>query len=122
MVLFKSLHRGAFCQFTFRWIYYSHSSKSSGKGTGKTRLFALVFKLYQKMNYAKIVSMISSYIFSTGNVPEPCMIPYPVNSLETLYQYGGIYQLNACNPCSGLNCQQIFPNSYFSYTETLCMQ
>ena len=71
MVLFKSLHRGAFCQFTFRWIYYSHSSKSSGKETGKTRLFALVFKLYQKMNYAKIVSMISSYIFYTGNVPKP---------------------------------------------------
>ena len=32
------------------------------------------------MNYAKLVSMISSYCFSTGNVPEPCMIPYPVST------------------------------------------
>ena len=31
-------HRGAFCQFPFRWIYYSHSSKSTGKETGKTHL------------------------------------------------------------------------------------
>ena len=27
-----SLHRGAFCQFPFRWIYYSPSSKSNRKG------------------------------------------------------------------------------------------
>ena len=29
-----TLHRGAFCQFLFRWIYYGHSSKSTGKKTG----------------------------------------------------------------------------------------
>ena len=34
--------RGAFCQFPFRWIYYCHSSKSTGKKTGKTNLCALV--------------------------------------------------------------------------------
>jgi hypothetical protein len=32
------LHRGAFCQFIFRWIYCCHSSKSTGKETGKTYL------------------------------------------------------------------------------------
>ena len=33
------LHRGAFCQFPFRWIYYCHSSKSTGKETGKIGLY-----------------------------------------------------------------------------------
>ena len=36
-----ALHRGAFCQFSFWWIYYCHSSKSIGKETGKTQLCAL---------------------------------------------------------------------------------
>ena len=27
-------HRGALCKFPFRWIYYCHSSKSTGKETG----------------------------------------------------------------------------------------
>ena len=35
------MHRGAFCQFPFRWIYYCHSSKSTGKEIGKTRLCAI---------------------------------------------------------------------------------
>ena len=34
----SALHRGAFCQFPFRWIYYCHSSKSTGEETGKTHL------------------------------------------------------------------------------------
>ena len=36
------LHRGAFCQFRFRWIYYYGSNKSTGEETGKTHLCALV--------------------------------------------------------------------------------
>ena len=36
------MHRGAFCQFTFRWIYYCHSSKSTGNETGKMHLSAVV--------------------------------------------------------------------------------
>ena len=39
--LFTSLHRGAFCQFPFRWIYYYGSNKSTGKETDKTHLCAL---------------------------------------------------------------------------------
>ena len=37
-----TLHRGAFCQFPFRWIYYCHGSDSTGKETGKIHLCALV--------------------------------------------------------------------------------
>ena len=36
-----TVHRGAFCQFPLRWIYYCHSSKSTGKETGKMHLCAL---------------------------------------------------------------------------------
>ena len=35
------MHTGVFCQFPFMWIYYCHSSKSTGKGTGKTHLCAM---------------------------------------------------------------------------------
>ena len=34
-------HRDAFCQFPFWWIYYCHSSKSTGKETVKMHLCAL---------------------------------------------------------------------------------
>ena len=37
-----TLHRGAICQFIFRWIYYCHSTKSTGKKTGKTHLCAML--------------------------------------------------------------------------------
>jgi hypothetical protein len=40
-----ALHRGVFCQFPFRWIKYCHSSKSTGKETGKTHLCALAWIL-----------------------------------------------------------------------------
>jgi hypothetical protein len=35
------VQRDAFCQFPFRWIYYCHSSKSTGKETGKMHLCAV---------------------------------------------------------------------------------
>ena len=38
MYFFNPLHRGAFCQFPFRCIYYYGSNKSTGKETGKTHL------------------------------------------------------------------------------------
>ena len=37
------LHRGAFCQFLLRWIYYYGTNKSTGKETDKTHLCALVW-------------------------------------------------------------------------------
>ena len=39
------MHRGAFCQFSSRWIYYYGVNKSNGKETGKTHLCAM-FWLY----------------------------------------------------------------------------
>jgi hypothetical protein len=46
---YNTLHRGAFCQFPFRWIYYYASNKSTGKETGKTHLCALLeLKFLQK--------------------------------------------------------------------------
>ena len=39
----KQMHRGAFVQFSFRWIYYYGSNKSTRKETGKTHLCALAF-------------------------------------------------------------------------------
>ena len=38
----RTLHRGVFFQFLFQWIHYCHSSKPTGKETGKTHLCALV--------------------------------------------------------------------------------
>ena len=37
------MHRGAFCQLTFRWIYYYGSNKSTRKETDKTHLCALAW-------------------------------------------------------------------------------
>ena len=42
---FSTLHRGAFCQFPFRWIYHCHSSKSTGKKTDKTHLCGVRYLL-----------------------------------------------------------------------------
>ena len=39
--IFMALHRGAFCQCSFRWIYYYGSNKSTRKETGKSHLCAL---------------------------------------------------------------------------------
>ena len=38
LLLYLTLHRSAFCQFPFRWIYYCNSSESTRKETGKTHL------------------------------------------------------------------------------------
>ena len=35
------MHRGAFCQLLFRWIYCYDSNKSTGKKAGKTHLCAV---------------------------------------------------------------------------------
>ena len=36
--LFTALHRGSICKILFRWIYYCHSSKFTGKKICKTHL------------------------------------------------------------------------------------
>ena len=47
----QTLHRGAFYQFPFQWIYYYGSNKSTGQETGKTHLCALFYKW---MDFTKI--------------------------------------------------------------------
>ena len=37
----EQLHRYAFCQFPFLWIYYNGSNKSTGKETDKSHFCAL---------------------------------------------------------------------------------
>ena len=39
----STLHRGAFCQFPFRRIYYYHSSKFIGKESGNTHLCTVCY-------------------------------------------------------------------------------
>ena len=47
---FWGMHRGAFCKFPFRWIYYCGSNKSTGKETGKTHLCAVQgFECYARI-------------------------------------------------------------------------
>ena len=47
------VHRGAFCQFLFRWIYYYGSNKSAGKETGKTQICAVQW--YGGLTYLKFL-------------------------------------------------------------------
>ena len=42
-ISFTPLHRGAFCQFSFRWIYSCYCSKSTWEETGKTHHCALSY-------------------------------------------------------------------------------
>ena len=49
------MHRGAFCQFPFQWIYYYGSDKSTGKESGKTHLWAML-PFLKKMTSQKTVA------------------------------------------------------------------
>ena len=67
-----TLHRVAFCQFPFRWIYYSHSGKSKnlkralssvvGRPRGLTYLGKSIGKETGKMHLCAL----SSQLFMTG--------------------------------------------------------
>ena len=63
------LHRGTFCQFPFRWIYYCHSSKSTGKETGKkaslcTGFFQIFVAFSECSNFTKAVQV---FVIASGN-------------------------------------------------------
>ena len=60
-----TLHRGAFFQFPFWWIYYYGSNKSTGKEIGKTHLCAV-----SKMHVAHVTyySMTSMGMIQTGTL------------------------------------------------------
>ena len=75
----NTVHRGAICQFLFRWIYYCHSSKSSGKKTGKTHLCEMVFILCKKRKKSQQTekNTSSNLFFLIFPVPssEQCLLP-----------------------------------------------
>ena len=55
----RTPHRGAICQFLFRWVFYYHNSKSTGKKTGKTHLCAPVCNFnYFSIIFYYIISII----------------------------------------------------------------
>ena len=61
--LFQPMHRSAFCQLPFPWIYYWYSTKSTGKESGKMQLCAMVgrpihsnflrYHLYFRINFTR---------------------------------------------------------------------
>ena len=66
---FRPVHRGAFCQFPFRWIYYYGSNKSTGKKTGKTHLCAVIVTFRtvttkQKIIAAVLVRLVAFFLFA----------------------------------------------------------
>ena len=65
-IWFLSLHRGAFCQLPFRWIYYwpllCHSSKSTGKETGKTHPEITAFRLERIFQPMRTLEFITGHM------------------------------------------------------------
>ena len=61
-----AVHRGAFCQFPFRWIYYCHSSKSTGKETGKKHICAVDVFLQTTARFLVSHSMNEMTLSATG--------------------------------------------------------
>ena len=57
------VHRGAFCQFHFRWIYYYGSDKSTGKETGKRHLCGVFGSEYEYVVMFEIHSFTNSIRF-----------------------------------------------------------
>ena len=67
----NTVHRGTFCQFSFRWIHSCHSSKSTGNETGKTHLCALLMflSLYpETKKFNNIINIKAIFSFFVNNV------------------------------------------------------
>ena len=54
----KPLHRGAFCQFTFRWIHYYDSNKSTGLETGKLHLCGIIWMKFTVDKYLHMYTVL----------------------------------------------------------------
>ena len=63
-----TLHRGVFCQFPFRWIYYYGSYKSTGKESGKTHICALVWLINHSFFVFQYYISVSLFILFKGSV------------------------------------------------------
>jgi hypothetical protein len=60
-----TVHRGAFCQFPFQWIYYWHSSKFTGNETGKIHLCAVVKHWVMMIWLSAVTVLIQNLTFQT---------------------------------------------------------
>ena len=66
VLIIVTVHRGAFFQFLFRWIYYCHSNKSTAKETGKTHLCAVLEFIFQNVPKTK-----TGFLEKWGKCPIP---------------------------------------------------
>ena len=88
MEMANPLHRGVFCQFPLRWIYYYGSNKSTGKETGKTHLCALPTPnvlLWIQITYLLLMlinKVLNRYFLSAPSAP-PVAIDAPESYLFT---------------------------------------
>ena len=70
-LFYTPLHRDAFCQFLFRWIYYYGSNKSTGKETAKTHLCALYYHVMVLARNLIKKTSISKHMTPTGSNQAP---------------------------------------------------
>ena len=66
-----TLHKGAFCEFPFRWIYYYGSNEFTGKETGKTHL-CVVVKVTLRFECPKWNSNLEIYLICTHRKKKIC--------------------------------------------------
>ena len=69
-IRFTPLHRSAFCQFSFWWIYYYGNNKSTEKETGKSHLCAQCHRS-KSFSYGPTLIQSLAYICSlvkVGNI------------------------------------------------------
>ena len=67
-----AMHRGAFCELIFQWIYCCHSSKSTRKETGKTYLCAMLKKL-DSTNEKQFFRLTQIYLASLSSKKIVCL-------------------------------------------------
>ena len=81
-----TVHRSAFCKFPFRWIYYCHSSKYTGKETGKTHLCAV----FEENTIGAYVFPSSLQKIEQTNILDTCQMIYKSepNSVSALCALG----------------------------------
>ena len=73
---FKIWHRRAFCQFLFRWIYYYGSNKFTGKETGKTHLFVVIWHIFwrtEKRSEIKLPLLLSKNYHYSRKMIKNCI-------------------------------------------------
>ena len=80
-----TMHRGAICQFLFRWIHYRHSSKSTRKKTSKTHLCAL--GQFDIRGYTLMTFTLRSFAIVGMLCPMPCCMYIESTTIAAFYAY-----------------------------------